>query len=80
VVRAPVPNSAFDVSPGLELTIERTLCQLRHFIIRRESEADELLGRQISNAAAHIAGENALEADAFLQTNDAILSAEGHGP
>src|SRR6266566_3487991 len=80
VAMRPVANGALDVGPGLELAIECAPRQLGHFIIGRESEANELLRSQISDSAAHVAWENPLQSDAFLQTNDAILSAKRHGP
>jgi hypothetical protein len=80
VVRAPAPNGALDVDPSLELPTERTPCELGYFIIGRESEANQLVCRQIANAAAQIGWENPLETAALLETNDAILSAKGHAP
>jgi hypothetical protein len=80
VVRAPILDGALNVCARLELTAEHAPCELGYFIIGRESEANELVCRQIANAAAQIGWENPLEADALLETNDAILSAKGHVP
>jgi len=80
VVRTPAPNGALDVGPSLELPAKRTPCQVGYFLIGREAEANELIRRQIANASAQIGWENPIEADALLETNDAVLSAKGHGP
>ena len=57
---------------------EHPPCQLRYFIVGRESEANELIARQFANATAHQIGwQKALEADPLFETNDAILRAGG---
>jgi hypothetical protein len=80
VVGAPAPNGALDVGPSLELPTEHPPCQLGYFIVGRESEANELIGRQFANATAQIGWQKALEADPLFETNDAILRAEWHVP
>jgi hypothetical protein len=80
VVRAPAFDRALDVTPSLEIAAERASYQLWYLVVGRESQADQLVGRQIVNAPAQVGWENTLEADALLETNDAILRAERHVP
>jgi hypothetical protein len=80
VVRAPAFNRALDVSPSLEIPTERASRQIWYLVIGRESEADQLVGRQIVDASAQVGWENTLEADALLETNDSILRSERHVP
>jgi hypothetical protein len=80
MVRAPVFDSALDVSPSLEIAAERASCQLWYLVVGREAETDQLVSCQLVGASAQVGWENTLEADAFLETNDAILRAERHVP
>jgi len=80
VVRAPVFDRALDVTPSLEIAAERASRQLWYLGVGRESESDQLIGRQIVDAPTQVGWENTLEADALLETNDAILRAERHVP
>jgi hypothetical protein len=54
VVRAPAFNRALDVSPSLEIPAERASRQIWYLVIGRESEADQLVGRQIVDAPAQV--------------------------
>jgi hypothetical protein len=80
VVRAPAFDRALDVSTSLEIAAESASRELWYLIVGRESEADQLIGRQIVDAPTQVDRENTLESDALLEPNDAILRAERHVP
>src|SRR6266581_2771407 len=80
MIGAPVLNGAFDIALGLELSAERPPRQLRNFIVGREAQRDQLAGRQFADPTPEIGWQYPLEPRPLLETNGAILSAQGHRP
>jgi hypothetical protein len=78
MVRAPVSDRALDVALRLEITAESTARQVRHFVVRREPDGNQLRGGQLSDSAAKVGRHEAFETSALLETNDPVLCSDWH--
>src|SRR4051812_11748280 len=78
VVSPPVADLALDVGARLELPTQGATRELGHFLVGRETQTDDLLGAEIVDPAAQVGGKDFLEAEALLETDDAILRAQRH--
>src|SRR5580700_219624 len=79
VVGTPSLDRFLDVRPG-KLLIQCPLGELRHFAIRSEAQADELLLSQLRDARAQRLGQQNRQAQPLFQPNHPVLHFERISP
>jgi hypothetical protein len=78
VIRTPRFDLSFDLIGFSELANGASTHELRQFFVGRESQSDELPKAQPIDRVVLIRGQHALEAESFLESDDAILHGERH--
>src|SRR5207253_2101801 len=77
-VRPPALYAALDLIRVATLAAQHRAAHLRELLVRAEAQGDELRGPQLAGAVAQVVGEDALETEALLQADDAVLHGERH--